>query len=1135
MKRALLTFLILGLLAAPAAQAAGPPQILETSFAEVTTTSATLQAKIDPNGKATKYHFEYGPADCSAGPCTSVPTNDPKKEPQILGSSPATTVSVQIEGLSPATTYHFRVVTSHVGEESVPGPDTVLRTFGEEPVFGLCPNDQFRTGPSARLPDCRAYEQASPVNKNGADAFGEFDQVQAASGGDAVAYYTTAGLPGAVGAQDFQTYLSRRTGGKWGTSGVYPPAADGPVARNAGWTPDLSFFFSVVADSFNGPWLFQARDSSDGTFSRIVETPFILKVASESFLAGASVDGSLVYFQTRSPLLPGATLGRDNLYLWNRATDTIELAGVLPNSACGSPPCVPAKGSFAGPYDWFRGSETRNGGVERGTGRYPIQAQHTISTDGSRAYFTDAGTGQLYLREGASGPGPETVHVSASERRPTPDPLGPRPAAFMAATPDGSKAFFTSPEMLTADAKTGPEQGVPAIGRADIDGKPESINPDCIPARATGLATNSEYIYWADPVAGSIGRAELGCGGSVESDFILTGDEPQWVAVDSGHIYWTSGSSAEEGVGEIGRADISGEPASVEPSFIPGRVETGPGEFKTLVTNPQGIAVNSEYIYWANDGTNAIARAQIGGDNPQPSWHFIGSQEVPQGVAVDATHIYWTTNNPNSWIARVDLDGSNEKFKIVNLEGEVSAEVRGIALDGSHLYWVQKAGNTIGRANLDLGEIEKAFIAPEGTLHGLAVDSTHIYWTVNGEAVPNTGNDLYEFDASAPEGQRLTDLAPDPADPNGAEVKGVLGSSSDGSYVYFAANGDLDGPGGQGSAGDCTASEDGSGAVNGRGNCNLYLAHAGGIIFIAPLVGEDAANWQPNSNSLFPHEHAARVSSNGRTLLFRSRERLTSYVNGPEAELYLYRLGEGISCISCSPSGEAPVAEPHLFSIQSPTGAQPQGSPGVLTRNLSASGGRVFFETAQKLVAADTDSEAGCAGSDCQDVYEWEAAGEGTCEEASAAYSGPNDGCLYLLSGGTGNRPAYLADADEKGDNVFIFTRAALVPQDEDGSVQDVYDVRAGGGIASQQVAGEASEDRCENEACKPGPATPPGFDSPSSGSFQGPGNPEPKPPTTCPKGKRLVKRHGRFHCAAKKHPKRGGKHWHGKNHGGHK
>ena len=40
--------------------------------------------------------------------------------------------------------------------------------FGEE----VCPNAAFRSGPSANLPDCRAYEQVTPVEKEGGAFFG---------------------------------------------------------------------------------------------------------------------------------------------------------------------------------------------------------------------------------------------------------------------------------------------------------------------------------------------------------------------------------------------------------------------------------------------------------------------------------------------------------------------------------------------------------------------------------------------------------------------------------------------------------------------------------------------------------------------------------------------------------------------------------------------------------------------------------------------------------------------------------------------------------------------------------------------------------------------------------------------------
>jgi hypothetical protein len=82
----------------------GPPGVTTRSARSVTVSSARLAASVDPNGRATTYHFEYGTttgygkatADASAG----------------SGQS-ARSVSAAISGLSANTRYHFRVVATN--------------------------------------------------------------------------------------------------------------------------------------------------------------------------------------------------------------------------------------------------------------------------------------------------------------------------------------------------------------------------------------------------------------------------------------------------------------------------------------------------------------------------------------------------------------------------------------------------------------------------------------------------------------------------------------------------------------------------------------------------------------------------------------------------------------------------------------------------------------------------------------------------------------------------------------------------------------------------------------------------------------------------------------------------------------
>lgn len=154
----------------------------------------------------------------------------------------------------------------------------------------------------------------------------------------------------------------------------------------------------------------------------------------------------------------------------------------------------------------------------------------------------------------------------------------------------------------------------------------------------------------------------------------------------------------------------------------------------------------------------------------------------------------------------------------------------------------------------------------------------------------------------------------------------------------------------------------------------------------------------------------------------------------------------------------------------------------------------------------------------CQDVYEWEAKGSGSCDSEAQ-----NGGCLYLILSGKSKDASFFADAGESGDDVFIFTTAQLVGQDED-SLVDVYDARVGGGLAGQNQPAPAE---CDGEAsCRPGAVAAPENAGPGTAGFSGPGNPQLHRPI-CPRGKHLVGgRHGK-----KKHCGRGRRHKHRRHH----
>ena len=72
------------------------------------------------------------------------------------------------------------------------------------------------------------------------------------------------------------------------------------------------------------------------------------------------------------------------------------------------------------------------------------------------------------------------------------------------------------------------------------------------------------------------------------------------------------------------------------------------------------------YVYWANFGTNAIARANLDGSGANLS--FITGACSPFGVAVDAAHVYWVNTGTNT-IARANLDGSGANQRFITRAG----------------------------------------------------------------------------------------------------------------------------------------------------------------------------------------------------------------------------------------------------------------------------------------------------------------------------------------------------------------------------------------------------------------------------------------------------------------------------------
>jgi len=239
-----------------------------------------------------------------------------------------------------------------------------------------------------------------------------------------------------------------------------------------------------------------------------------------------------------------------------------------------------------------------------------------------------------------------------------------------------------------------------------------------------------------------------------------------------------------------------------------------------------------------------------------------------------------------------------------------------------------------------------------------------------------------------------------------------------------------------------------------------------------------------------------------------SSQSLTGYPNEGLREVYVYNAEtNNLSCASCNPSGAPPAIAGGNFGTAAflPLSFSYDESMNTYQpRWINEEGSRVFFDSAEPLVSQDTNG--------LQDVYEWERDGAGSCQTA--------EGCVYLLSGGISTDLSAFVDSSANGDDVFLVTRAQLVPQDRNED-DELYDARVYG---VQPLVPTA----CTETGCQGGPSAPPPFATPPSATFNGVGNFEPLPPAPavkpkppakakqCKKG--YVKKRGR--CVKKKRPR---------------
>jgi hypothetical protein len=227
----------------------GPP-IAESVFPSgVTEGEAKLNALVNPNGLETHYVFEYTTQQSfeAEGFTGAVVAG----EGEIASGKVGVKVFASVGGLLPETSYRYRVVAEN--EAGNDEGEAGFATYEKAPSFQPCPNEVLRVGPSALLPDCRAYELVTPANTNGRTPDGvlfggdRFTTFEASPDGSKVSFMTLGGtIPGGGGTGNFNgdPYLATREETGWSTSSAGPTGDESvaPVVGSVSLDQGYSFW-----------------------------------------------------------------------------------------------------------------------------------------------------------------------------------------------------------------------------------------------------------------------------------------------------------------------------------------------------------------------------------------------------------------------------------------------------------------------------------------------------------------------------------------------------------------------------------------------------------------------------------------------------------------------------------------------------------------------------------------------------------------------------------------------------------------------------------------------------------------------------------------------------------------------------
>jgi hypothetical protein len=566
-------------------------EIAAISATDVTATAATLRAEVNPLELPATYWFEYRASGASVW--------EQSVKQRIAAVDAEVGVSAHVSDLRPNMRYSYRLVVEDAlaeGASAIVSGEAELRTQGE--------------GAPLRLLDGRAWEQVSPVHKQGA-SFGVASTggiVEASADGAGVTYLassSTESSPAGEPSPNEVQILAAHGPEGWVSHDIAPPHEEewGPTAGHGteflAFSPDLGNALlepegttllggasertpyirrqSLCAAAMPSCYLPLVTSANTGAGAKWGGP--VTDGRSEVHYLAATPDFKHVMLESEVPLLAGDS-GR-GFYEWNEGS--LELVSVLPGELPRQAGCL---------------AESRP------------RLRNVISEDGSRVVWGDC-EGHLYMHEAAAHASAQldTVQAGASGAN------GSK-AEYQDASASGDRVFFTDQQQLTTASHAATGRPELYVYEADPNGAGGAVRDLTIPV-ASGEAGD---VMGAIPGASADGSVVYVVAGGVLTEAGNGREAPQ---------------AGQPNLYRIERVQKAGSEAAWTPTFVAtlspedGQDWAGPNDGQ-IATLSARVSASGQWLSFMSDRplTGYDNRDAVSGQRDEEVYLYDGATSV---------------------------------------------------------------------------------------------------------------------------------------------------------------------------------------------------------------------------------------------------------------------------------------------------------------------------------------------------------------------------------------------------------------------------------------------------------------------------------------------------------------------------